>query len=53
MLENIHNNSMYTTIPQEINYDNCSEDEHILEIIEYEEEKIQEQIDGYLEQGGY
>lgn len=46
---------MYTTIPQEINYDNCSEDEdeHILEIIEYEEEKIQEQIELYLEEGGY
>ncbi len=53
MLENICNNQLYTTAVPEQDCYTETEDEHILEIIECEEEKIQELIDGYLEEGGY
>lgn len=56
MLENICNNQLYTTdvasVPEQDWYTE-TEDEHILDIIECEEEKIQELIDRYLEEGGY
>ena len=54
MLEKICNNQLYTTaVPEQDHCISEDEDEHILEIIEYEEEKIQEQIELYLEEGGY
>lgn len=44
---------MYTTdITEECNYQ-LSEDERTLELIELEEDKLQEKIEQYDEEGGY
>lgn len=53
MLTGRFNNHMYTTdITEEYNYQ-LSEDERTLELIELEEDKLQEKIDQYDEEGGY